>query len=172
MSTGLSVCESWGPWQKGTGWESAWIMWYLKAYWFSGQYRRFYFQLRHSKRMGSDQKFVVFGQIMPTERPVGHSSIPAEIPSRSTVSDSAQPWELRGWSCRWKLSQGWSGVKQKMPVSSRASQHLAPAAWRQINSIVSTQLRFCCMWMEVCSSPTCFVGALWEPVQRLCHFFF
>lgn len=84
----------------------------------------------------------IFDQIMPIERPVGHSGILSEMPSRSTVSSSGQPWKLRGRSCSWRLSQGCSGIKQNMPVSSRASQHLAPAAWKQINTIESTQLCF------------------------------
>lgn len=75
---------------------------------------------------------------------------------RSTLSGSGQPWGLQGqsWNQRW--SQGCSGIKQNMPISSRASQHLAPAAWKQINTPVSTQLCFSLSaCVEVCSSPTC-----------------
>lgn len=134
-------------WKYTSGWESIWITWYLKARWFSGQYQRFYLRLRTSKQMGSDQ-------IMPIARPVEHG-IPSQMPSRSTVSGSGQPGKLRGRGCSWRQSQGCSGIKQNMPLSGCASQHLAPAAGEQINFIVSTEFHF--FWcVKVYVSPTCF----------------
>lgn len=118
----------------------------------------FYLQLRTSKQMGSDEIsdfFVFFNQIMPIARPLGHSGIPSQMPSRSTVSGSGQPGKLRGWGCSWRQSQDCSGIKQNMPLSGRASQHLAPAAGEQINIIVSTELHFC-VCVKVYVSPTCF----------------
>lgn len=92
---------------------------------------------------------------MPISRPVGHSGIPSQTPSRSTASGSGQPAKLRGRGCSWRQSQGCSGIKQNMPLSGCASQHLAPAAGEQINIIVSTDLHFF-VCVKVCVSPTCF----------------
>lgn len=92
---------------------------------------------------------------MPIARPVWHSGIPSQMPSRSTVSGSGPPGKLRGQGCSWRQSQGCSRIKQNMPLSSRASQHLAPAAEEQINIIVSTELYFF-VCVKVCVSPTCF----------------
>lgn len=106
-------------------------------------------------RWASDQISDFFYQIMPIARPVWHSGIPSQMPSRSTVSGSGQPGKLRGQGCSWRQSQGCSRIKQNMPLSSRASQHLAPAAEEQINIIVSTELYFF-VCVRVCVSPTCF----------------
>lgn len=67
-------------WKYTSGWESVWITWYLKAWWFSCQYQRICLQLR--------TLFIYFDQIMPIARPVGHNAIPSQMPSRSTVSGS------------------------------------------------------------------------------------
>lgn len=98
---------------------------------------------------------------MPIARPVGHSGIPSQMPSRSTVSGSGQTGKLRGWGCSWRQSQGCSGIKQNMPLSGRASQHLAPAAGKQINIIVSTELHF-----FVCES-LCFTNLFCKVVLSL-----
>lgn len=79
---------------------------------------------------------------MPIARPVAHSGIPSQMPSRSTVSGSGQPRKMRGRGCSWRQSQGCSGIKQNMPLSSRASQHLAAAAGEQINIRVAAELHF------------------------------
>lgn len=109
---------------------------------------------------------------MPIARPSGHSGITSQMPSRSTVSGSGQPGKLRGWGCSWRQSQGCSGIKQNMPLSDCASQHLAPAAGEQINIIVSTELQFLCVWKSMFHQPVLQSCALPELVHQLCHFFF
>lgn len=102
---------------------------------------------------------------MPIARPVGHNAIPSQMPSRSTVSGSGQPGKLRGRGCSWRQSQGCSGIKQNIPLSDRASQHLAPAAGEQINIIVATELHF----FFVCES-LCFTSLFCKVVLSLSLF--